>query len=64
VIILQALPNVNLTLLDTLSYKIDFLLESSHGRHKLSKSNFNVERRRQQVEAEELRLDPHATTEH
>jgi hypothetical protein len=36
--ILQALPNVDLTLLDTLSYNIDFSLESSHGRHKLSKA--------------------------
>jgi hypothetical protein len=41
--ILQALLYVDLALLDTLSYKIDFLLESSHGRHKLSKSSFNVE---------------------
>jgi len=46
VMILQTLPNVDLTLLDMLSYKIDFLLESSHGRHKLSKSNFNVKGRR------------------
>jgi hypothetical protein len=46
VLILQALPDVNLTLLDLFSYKIDFLLESSHGRHKLSKSSFNVEGRR------------------
>jgi hypothetical protein len=44
--ILQALPNEDLTLLDTLSYKIDFSLESSHGRHKLSKSIFNIEGRR------------------
>jgi hypothetical protein len=46
VMILQALSNVNLTLLDTLSYKINFSLESSHGRQELSKSSFNVERMR------------------
>jgi hypothetical protein len=43
VMILQALPYVNLKLFDMLSYKIDFPLESSQGRHKLSKSSFNVE---------------------
>jgi hypothetical protein len=44
--ILQALPNVDLTLLDTLSYKIDLPLKSSHGRYKMRKSNFNVEGKR------------------
>jgi len=44
--ILQTLPDVDLDLLDTLSYKIYFSLKSSHGRHKLSKSSFNVEGRR------------------
>jgi hypothetical protein len=44
--ILQTLPYVNLTLLDTLSNKINFPLESSHRRHKLSKCSFNVKRRR------------------
>jgi hypothetical protein len=43
VMILQALLNVYLTLLNTLSYMINFPLESSHGRHKLSKSSFNCE---------------------
>jgi hypothetical protein len=43
VMILQALLYVNLTLFDTLSDKINFLLESSHRRHKLSKSSFNIE---------------------
>jgi hypothetical protein len=41
--ILQAFPDVDLTLLDTLFYKIDFLLERPHGRNKLSKNSFNVE---------------------
>jgi hypothetical protein len=31
VMILQALLDVNLTLFNTLSYKINFTLESSHG---------------------------------
>jgi len=31
VMILQALPDVNLTLFNTLSNKINFTLESSHG---------------------------------
>jgi hypothetical protein len=31
VMILQALPNVNLTLFNTLSNKINFTLKSSHG---------------------------------
>jgi hypothetical protein len=42
VMILQALPYVNLTLFNTLSDKINFPLESSHRRHKMSKRNFNV----------------------
>jgi len=46
VMIAQALPNVNLTLLDTLSNNTDFPLERSHSGHKLSKSSFNVEGRR------------------
>jgi hypothetical protein len=46
VIILQARPYVNLTLLETLSNKINFPLESSHRRHKLSKRSFNVKRMR------------------
>jgi hypothetical protein len=29
--VLQALPDVNLTLFNTLSYKLNFTLESSHG---------------------------------
>jgi len=41
VMTLQALPYVNLTLFNTLSDKINFLLESSHRRHKLSKRSFN-----------------------
>jgi hypothetical protein len=49
VMILQALPNVDLTLLDTLSNKINFPLESSYSRHKLSKSSFNVEGRRHRL---------------
>jgi hypothetical protein len=47
--IFQALPNVNLTLLDMLSNKTDLPLERSHSRHKLSKSSFNVEGRRQSL---------------
>jgi hypothetical protein len=75
--ILQALPDVNMALLDTLSYKIDFSLESSHGKHKLSKAaSMSKEEARpvmmmqflrcqpEQVEAEEHRLDPHAATKH
>jgi hypothetical protein len=46
VMILNALPYVNLTLFNTISDKINFPLESSHRRHKLSKSSFNVKRRR------------------
>jgi hypothetical protein len=40
--IFQALPDVDLALLDMLSYKIDFPLESWHWSHKLCKSSFNV----------------------
>jgi hypothetical protein len=46
VMILQALPYVNLTLFDTLFNKINFLLESSHRRHKLSERSFNVKGKR------------------
>jgi len=41
--ILQALPWVNLTLFDMLSNNINFPLESSHRRHKLSKRSFKKE---------------------
>jgi len=44
--ILQALPYVNLTLLDMLTDKNNIPLESSHRRHKLSKRSFNVKGRR------------------
>jgi len=43
---LQALPDVNLTLFNTFSNKINFMLESSHGWHKLSKCSFYIKGRR------------------
>jgi len=43
VMIAQALLNIDLTLFDTLCNNTDFLLERSYSRHKLSKSNFNLE---------------------
>jgi hypothetical protein len=46
VMILQALPYVNLALFNALSDKINFSLESSHRRPKLSKRSFNVKGRR------------------
>jgi len=49
VMILQALPYVNLKLFDPLFDKINFPLESSHRRHKLSKRSFNVKGRRQSM---------------
>jgi len=74
--ILQALPDVNMTLFNTLSNKINFTLESSHGWHKLSKCSFLYQMKEAQpvmmmqllvgelVEAKEYRLKPHAAIAH
>jgi hypothetical protein len=45
VMVLQALLDVNLTLFNTLSNKINFTLESSHGWHQLSKCNLYIKSR-------------------
>jgi len=43
--VLQALPDVNLTLFNTLSNKINFTLESSHGWHKPNKFSLYIKSR-------------------